>query len=134
MRSITPNPKANHHAATSDDDDLTSSSGSSSSESESEANDSADEDEDESVQEDQTAALPSSSSIPHIGGRPKPRIHRVKGGSDIMSRLSTFLPKMKDANEDLEKEIAAGRGRDLVLDDVEEGSGRDYIEMVCFIP
>lgn len=75
-------------------------------------------------------------SAPQIAGRQKPRIHRVEKGSDILSRVSAFLPQMKDANESLEREIAAGRGKDLRLDDVddEEHEGR-YIEMVyCGIP
>lgn len=112
------------------DDDPTSSSGSSSSESESEEEeDSGDEDEDmHDVHETMTPA--SAPSIPHIGGRPKPNIHRMEGGSDLLSRLSSFLPKMKNANEDLEKEIAAGRGQEMVLDSVDD-DGKDYIEMVC---
>lgn len=36
---------------------------------------------------------------------------------------------MKNANEDLEKEIAAGRGQEMVLDSVDD-DGKDYIEMV----
>lgn len=39
---------------------------------------------------------------------------------------------MKDANENLEREIAAGRGKDMVLDEVDEQDGKDYIEMVRF--
>ena len=39
---------------------------------------------------------------------------------------------MKSANEDLEREIAAGRGKDMILDSVDEAEGKDYIEMVCF--
>lgn len=120
-----------------DDDDPTSSSGSSSSESEDDDYDS--ENEDETMHGDRnTSTTPAaataktaSTSIPSIPGRPKPRIHRMEGGSDLLSRLSEFLPKMKDANEDLEKEIAAGRGRDMVLDDVDDEDGKDYIEMVC---
>ena len=45
-----------------------------------------------------------------------------------MARLSAFLPQMKSANEELEKNIAEGKGEDLVLDSV--GDGKDYIEMV----
>ncbi|CEO58900.1 hypothetical protein PMG11_03595 [Penicillium brasilianum] len=109
------------------DDDPTSSSGSSSSESESEEENSEDEDED-MHDFHQTTTSASAPSIPHIGGRPKPNIHRMDGGSDLLSRLSSFLPQMKNANEDLEREIAAGRGQEMVLDSVDD-DGKDYIEM-----
>ncbi|KAJ5163806.1 uncharacterized protein N7500_005636 [Penicillium coprophilum] len=69
-----------------------------------------------------------SPSLPHIAGRPKPRIHRMKGDSDILSRLNAFLPKMKDANEDLQKQIEAGKAGDLILDNADE-NGEQYIEM-----
>jgi hypothetical protein len=110
------------------DDDYTSSSGPSSSESESEEEDS--EDEDQEIRDDQETTIPAPEpSIPHIGGRPKPSIHRMEGGSDLLSRLSSFLPQMKNANEDLEKKIAAGNGQEMVLDSVDD-DGKDYIEMV----
>ncbi|KAJ5491123.1 hypothetical protein N7539_002690 [Penicillium diatomitis] len=114
------------------DDDPTSSSGSSSSESESESEsdegDSSDEREDADMHDATGPTSTSAPSIPSLAGRPKPNIHRVNGGSDLLSRLSAFLPKLKDANEDLEKEIAAGRGQEMVLDSVDE-DGKDYIEM-----
>lgn len=47
---------------------------------------------------------------------------------DLLSRLSAFLPKLKSANEDLQREIAAGRGKDLQLDEVDQEEGQ-YIEM-----
>ena len=109
------------------DDDPTSSSGSSSSESESEE-EGVDKDE-EMHDESETSCPANASSIPHVAGRPKPNIYRMEGGSDLLSRLSSFLPKMKNANEDLEKEIAAGRGQEMVLDSVDD-DGKDYIEMV----
>lgn len=112
------------------DDDPTSSSGSSSSESD--EDDTSDNEHEDLHPEKQTAGTASNSSIPNVTGRQKPQIHRMEGGSDLLGRLSAFLPKMKDANESLEKDIAAGRGKDLVLDDVQEGDGKDYIEMVCF--
>ncbi|OGE56132.1 hypothetical protein PENARI_c003G07884 [Penicillium arizonense] len=115
------------------DSDPTSSSGSSSEDSS--ESESGNEDEHHSDQEMRdepraTAANPAdpSSSLPHIGGRPKPRIHRMKGDSELLSRLNAFLPKMKNANEDLQKEIEAGRVGDLVLDNADE-SGEQYIEM-----
>ncbi|KAJ5551235.1 hypothetical protein N7535_000822 [Penicillium sp. DV-2018c] len=114
------------------DSDPTSSSGSSSED----ESDSESEDEEHSDQENNGAeqsrlhgrTAETSSSLPHIGGRPKPRIHRINGNSGLMSRLNAFLPKMKDANEDLERQIAAGKAGDLVLDNADE-SGGQYIEM-----
>ncbi|KGO69498.1 hypothetical protein PITC_014530 [Penicillium italicum] len=73
-------------------------------------------------------ASDSSASLPHIAGRPKPRIHRMKGDSGLLSRLNAFLPKMKDANEDLQRQIEAGEAGDLVLDNAGE-NGEQYIEM-----
>lgn len=127
------------HAATTaaDDDDYTSSSGPSSSESESE--DDVSENEDEQMQDGDTTrttsapARAASSSIPSIPGRPKPAIHRMEGGSDLLSRLSTFLPQMENANQDLEREIAAGRGKSMILDEVDDEDEKEYIEMVCCI-
>ncbi|KAJ5677088.1 uncharacterized protein N7477_002721 [Penicillium maclennaniae] len=125
MRTTNETPKETHQASAvhfSDEDDPTSSSGSSS---ESEPDSS--EDEDEEVNQTTSGA----STIPSIPHRPKPRIKAMKGkaGSDLLSRLSAFLPQMKDANDDLEKEIAAGRGKDIVLDDADESDGKQYIEM-----
>ncbi|KAJ5917605.1 hypothetical protein N7466_011159 [Penicillium verhagenii] len=108
-----------------EDSDPTSSSGSSSSESDSEDS----EDENESIHHEQQASTDTSanasSTIPNISGRPKPQIQKMKGNSELLARLSAFLPKMKSANEDLEKEIAAGK--DVVMDEVDEN--KDYIEM-----
>lgn len=140
MRSTALESTGKPHAATTadddDDDDYTSSSGPSSSESESEEDVS--EDEDEKMQDGETTrttstaapAASSSSSIPSIPGRPKPTIHRMEGGSDLLSRLSTFLPQMEHANRDLEREIAAGRGKDMILDEVDDEDEKEYIEMV----
>lgn len=111
-----------------DDDDYTSSSGSSS---ESEGPEDNSDDEERSINLKPTSTettLAKEASIPNITGRPKPQIHRMADNSDLLSRLSSFLPKMKDANEELEKEIAAGRGDAMVLDNVNE-DGKDYIEM-----
>ncbi|KAJ5835221.1 hypothetical protein N7447_001247 [Penicillium robsamsonii] len=118
------------NSAQSSDSDPTSSSGSSS------EDNSESEDEQHSDQEmnrngeSNTHAHTSntSSSLPHIAGRPKPRIHRMQGDSDILSRLNAFLPKMKDANEDLQRQIEAGEAGDLVLDNADE-KGEQYIEM-----
>lgn len=51
----------------------------------------------------------------------------MQGNSELLARLSAFLPQMKSANEELEKDIAAGK--DVVMDD--ENEDKDYIEMVC---
>lgn len=106
-----------------EDSDPTSSSGSSSSESDSEDS----EDENESIHHEPKATSANTSSIPNISGRPKPQIHRMQGNSELLARLSAFLPQMKSANEELEKDIAAGK--DVVMDDEDEN--KDYIEMVC---
>ncbi|KAJ5161485.1 hypothetical protein N7492_006877 [Penicillium capsulatum] len=110
------------------DDDPTSSSGSSSLESESEDESSDDESAGPS-REHQGTNSTDDSAIPNVTGRQKPHIHRMEGSSGLLARLSEFMPKIKDANDNLEKEIAAGRGKDLMLDSVEEGDGKDYIEM-----
>jgi hypothetical protein len=133
MRATASNPTEDHYerGALASDDDPTSSSGSSSSESESEEEYS-EEEEDQELNGDHDTTIPAlapAPSMPHIAGRPKPNIHSMEGGSDLLSRLSSFLPKMKNANEDLEREIAAGRGQDMVLDSVND-DGKDYIEMV----
>jgi hypothetical protein len=107
------------------DSDPTSSSGSSSDESESE-----DEHSDQENETREPIAQTTTDGLPHIGGRPKPRIHRFKGDSGILSRLNAFLPQMKTANEDLQRQIEAGEAGDLILDNAED-NGERYIEMVC---
>lgn len=107
-----------------EDSDPTSSSGSSSSESDSEDS----EDENESIHHEPKATSANTSSIPNISGLPKPQIHKMQGNSELLARLSAFLPQMKSANDQLEKDIAAGK--DVVMDDEDEN--KDYIEMVCF--
>lgn len=72
-------------------------------------------------------------AVPHISGRAKPRIHRVQGDAGLMARLSAFLPQMKTANEDLQREIAAGRGMEWRLDEADENAEGRYIEMVCLL-
>ncbi|KAL2221052.1 hypothetical protein M432DRAFT_637542 [Thermoascus aurantiacus ATCC 26904] len=69
-------------------------------------------------------------AIEYVPARAKPRIHRVQTDSGILSRVSSFLPKLKAANEDLQRDIAAGRAKDVVMDDVDEEQGEgQYIEM-----
>jgi hypothetical protein len=109
-----------------DDDDYTSSSGSDS-DSDSDG-DGEDEDQEADYSSDQASRA--GSSLPRISAQQKPRIHRMTKEPDLLSRLSTFLPKLKSANEDLQREIAAGRGKDLQLDEVENQEEGQYIEMV----
>jgi hypothetical protein len=108
-----------------DDDDYTSSSGSDG-DSDSDG-DGEDEDQEADYSSDQASRA--GSSLPRISAQQKPRIHRVTREPDLLSRLSAFLPKMKSANEDLQREIAAGRGKDLQLDEVENQEEGQYIEM-----
>ena len=117
------------------DSDPTSSSGSSSEDdSESEGEDERHSDQEMNGTEESTTHenISDPSSVPHIAGRPKPRIHRIKGDSGLLSRLNAFLPKMKDANENLQRQIEAGKAGDLILDNADE-NGEQYIEMVRFI-
>ncbi|KAJ5236902.1 hypothetical protein N7489_006993 [Penicillium chrysogenum] len=120
------------NSAQSSDSDPTSSSGSSSEDdSESEREDEEHSDQEMNGTTESTTHVHTSdpsSSLPHIAGRPKPRIHRIKGDSGLLSRLNAFLPKMKDANEDLKRQIEAGEAGDLVLDNADE-NGEQYIEM-----
>jgi hypothetical protein len=111
-----------------DDDDYTSSSGSDSDSGSGSDGDGEHEDQDADYNSD--LASGTGSSLPHIPAQQKPRIHRMAKEPDLLSRLSAFLPKMKSANEDLEREIAAGRGKDLQLDEVENQEEGQYIEMV----
>ena len=116
-------------AAIPSDDDPTSSSGTSSSESESEE---PSDDEDVRISREirSNTVTTTATSIPNVPRHQKPNIQRMEGGSDLLARLSAFLPKMKDANESLEKQIAAGHGQDIIMDSVDETDGKDYIEMV----
>ncbi|KAL4809430.1 hypothetical protein BDV18DRAFT_80436 [Aspergillus unguis] len=119
---------ATHSDDDEDDDDYTSSSGSSLS---------SDDEDGESDNDDQTDAagnngLNNDEGITSLPARRKPNICRLNQEPSLLSRLSAFLPQMKTANEDLEKEIAAGRAKDIQLDDEEEGEDQkdgQYIEM-----
>ena len=112
------------HAATNDDkdEDETSSSGSSSSSSSSASVMNASEQEEE--------------GIPYISGRSKPFIHRPHSGTGLVSRISAFLPQLRDANDALQREILAGRVGDVAIEENNESgqeTGREYIEMVCLL-
>ncbi|KAL2848037.1 hypothetical protein BJX68DRAFT_239324 [Aspergillus pseudodeflectus] len=114
-----------------DDDDYTSSSGSSLSSSD-------EEDDDDNVTQGEIARESGlsgdSDQITSLPARKKPNIRRFNNPPSLLSKLSAFLPQMKSANEDLEKEIAAGRSKDIQLDaeDDEDDEHRNgqYIEMV----
>ncbi|GAB1196465.1 hypothetical protein APSETT444_005736 [Aspergillus pseudonomiae] len=107
----------------SDDDDYTSSSGSDSDEDD--EVDAEEEDQDHDVKSDNG----SDHTLPRIPAPQKPQIHRIDKNSDILSRLSAFLPQMKSANDKLQQEIEAGRGKDLRLDEVDDQTDGQYIEM-----
>ncbi|KAF7113618.1 hypothetical protein CNMCM5793_002974 [Aspergillus hiratsukae] len=108
-----------------DDDDYTSSSGSD----DGSGIDGDGEHEDQDADYSSDLASGAGSSLPRISAQQKPRIHRMAKEPGLLSRLSAFLPKMKSANEDLEREIAAGRGKDLQLDEEENQEEGQYIEM-----
>lgn len=109
------------------DGDSSSSYESTSSEGESDSDDEEEDDQDEDMADASNHAGP----LPRVTAGQRPNIHRIEKNSDILGRLSAFLPKMKDANEELQKEIAAGRGKDLRLDEVDENDQGRVIEMVC---
>jgi hypothetical protein len=114
-----------------DDDDYTSSSGSSLTSSDEE-----DDDDDDTNGEiaRESGLSGDSDQITSLPARKMPNIRRFNNPSSLLSKLSAFLPQMKSANEDLEKEIAAGRSKDIQLDaeDDEDDEHRNgqYIEMV----
>ncbi|KAL6234474.1 hypothetical protein BDW75DRAFT_163939 [Aspergillus navahoensis] len=110
-----------------DEDDYTSSSGSSLS--------SSDDDGDDEAQSEPAGGIKlDNEGITSLPARRKPNINRIEQEPSLLSRLSAFLPQMKSANENLEREIAAGRGKEIRLDDDvdEESDGQregQYIEM-----
>ncbi|KAL4934684.1 NOPCHAP1/New4 family protein [Aspergillus undulatus] len=128
-----PNPNRSAAEVDEDEDDYTSSSGSSLSSS------SEDEDEDDdacSERAPDTLNKNKDEGIPSLPALRKPNIRRLNPEPSLLSKLSAFLPQMKSANEDLQREIEAGRGRELRLDnevdedeDGGEGKGGRYIEM-----
>ena len=119
------------HDEDEDEDDETSTDPSSS-DSSSVDSSSEDEDDDEQEQEQNPQNQEENNAIPSLQPRQKPRIHRVEKNNDILSRITAFLPQMKTANEELERELAAGRGKEVQLDDADEQDDGRYIEMVCF--
>ncbi|KAL2841556.1 hypothetical protein BJY01DRAFT_8249 [Aspergillus pseudoustus] len=112
-----------------DDADYTSSSGSSLSSSG---------DEDDSDNEDthgeiarESGLSGDSDQITSLPARKKPNIRRFNNQPSVLSKLSAFLPQMKSANDDLQREIAAGRSKDIQLDAESDDDHRDgqYVEM-----
>lgn len=72
-------------------------------------------------------------SVPHRPTHLKPSIGRFNG-STLRNRLTSFLPELRAANEDLEKEIAAGNVAGVELDHSEDAEvDGEYIEMVRFL-
>ncbi|RMJ24676.1 hypothetical protein PHISP_04440 [Aspergillus sp. HF37] len=68
-------------------------------------------------------------SVPRLPAMQKPQIHRVDKQPGLLARVSSFLPRMKDANDSLQRDIAAGRASDVMVDDVGDGHEGRYIEM-----
>ncbi|KAF7594674.1 hypothetical protein BBP40_008567 [Aspergillus hancockii] len=126
MRDDVRNPRtsADKIDSNSDDDDYTSTSGS-----ESDEEDDDDKDDDKEQDRDVKSDNDSHHSLPRVPTRQKPQIHRMEQSSDILSRLSAFLPQMKNANDELQREIEAGRAKELRLDEVDDQDDGQYIEM-----
>ncbi|OJJ49832.1 hypothetical protein ASPZODRAFT_12944 [Penicilliopsis zonata CBS 506.65] len=109
-----------------DEDDYTSSEGStSSSESESNADDEDLDHHDDVVGSPEEESTSITNVVP---SRSKPSIGRITLDSDILARVSSFLPQLRSANEALQKDIAAGKSKDILLDEAGEEEGQ-YIEM-----
>lgn len=105
------------------DSEPTSSSGSSvDSDSDSKAGESSDE---EKSDDDEQMDDPPGPSIP---SRP---FSSLPNNSALRARLASFLPSLKAANEDLEREIAAGKSMTLEVDNEDDGQGQ-LIEMVRY--
>lgn len=71
--------------------------------------------------------------VPRLLALRKPQIHRVDRQPDLLERVSSFLPRMKAANDNLQQAIAAGRGDDMRVDNAGERNEGRYIEMVCCV-
>ncbi|KAL4873690.1 hypothetical protein BDV12DRAFT_51639 [Aspergillus spectabilis] len=107
-----------------DDDDYTSSSGSSLSPSDDE-----DDNHSENAENPNSVLNGDNEEITSLPARRKPHIRRIDKEPGLLSRLSAFLPQMKTANEDLQKEIDAGRAKDIRLDEEDDHGDGQYIEM-----
>lgn len=118
-----------------DDDDYTSSSGSSltSYDDDDDDDDGDDEARSETAGNSNNVVTGDNEGITSLPARRKPNIRPINQESGLLSKLSAFLPQMKTANEDLQKEIAAGRAKDIRLDEDDENEAKSdgqYIEMV----
>mgnify|MGYP001135050432 CR=1 FL=1 len=111
-----------------EEDDNTSSDESSSPESAS-----SDVDSDSDTDEDDKSSSERETPLPRLPVLQKPQIHRVNRDPDLLARVSSFLPRMKAANDSLQRSIAEGRSADLRVDHVGEGYEGSYIEMVCCV-
>jgi len=119
------------------DDDFTSSAGSPSSSSSSSALSSSDSeserDGDSISQEGLEGEVQSSphrlngSSLISVPAPLRPQIRHING-SNLLSEVSSFLPKLKAANQEVQKDIAAGKAVILDSAGVEKDNGQ-YIEM-----
>lgn len=127
---------AAHHSGDDDedDDDYTSSSGSSLTSSDDDDDDDDDNDaQSETAGDSNNVLTGDNEGITSLSAQRKPNIRRIDQEPSLLSKLSAFLPEMKTANEDLQREIAAGRAQDIRLDEDDENEaqgGGQYIEMV----
>ncbi|OJI97306.1 hypothetical protein ASPVEDRAFT_24271 [Aspergillus versicolor CBS 583.65] len=117
-----------------DDEDYTSSSGSSLSSSDDDDDDGDDDDDaqSETAGNSNNVVTGDNEGITSLPARRKPNIRRIDQEPSLLSKLSAFLPQMKTANEDLQREIAAGRAKDIRLDEGDENEAQSdgqYIEM-----
>lgn len=130
--------KSNTSVDNEDDGTSTEPTSSSGSSIDSSSDDDGDDNDDEQENREEAGKQNGEEEIHTVPSRMKPRIHRIEKNNDILNRITAFLPQMKNANEDLQRELAAGRGRDMQVDGAsEEGEGEDegrYIEMARLSP
>jgi hypothetical protein len=67
-----------------------------------------------------------------LGVKPEIKVDGVLGGV-LLNRLKTFLPKLEQANEELDKAKKDGTLGERSLEIEDDGNGH-YIEMVGFLP
>ncbi|KAF9885103.1 hypothetical protein FE257_000743 [Aspergillus nanangensis] len=131
---VDPSPKAASKTSApsndDDDDDYTSSSGSDSSDDDDDGSeDEAENDGDTYMEGDAVKSDDGNDhALPRIPARQKPNITRMGNDNGLLSRLSAFLPKMKTANDELQREIDAGRAKDIILDDMDDADDDDQVE------
>ncbi|PGH17635.1 hypothetical protein AJ79_00997 [Helicocarpus griseus UAMH5409] len=112
-------------------DDETSSSGESESSISSSCSSSSSSDSESESESDDVVNTSTADDIIPIPERPphlKPSIGRLDG-STLRDRLTSFLPELQAANEELEKEIAAGNVPRVELDHDKDAEDGQYIEM-----